>query len=117
MKKILIISIILITITGCGKDSLKGKWEASTENQKIHQFVDGTSRGGIEKYILEIDGKGHYDLRQGNEDLANSYYKISNNKVIFYDEGRKELAKCKIDKNELDCKEKSYYSTKYTKLK
>lgn len=116
MKKIFCLFLIMCFISGCSsEDSLKGKWKASIENQKVYNFSDGTSRGGVEEYILECDGKGHYDLYSKSGNLANSYYKISKKSVTFFDEGRKVLAICKINNDELDCSEKSYYSTKYVR--
>ena len=112
MKKI-VLSILIImgvlVITGCDKyDSLKGKWKAPIEYQKV---------GKEEDYYLECNGKGYYDLTDKSGDLANASYKVSNTKVTFYDEGRQILAICKIKGNELDCSEKSYYSFKYIKVK
>lgn len=119
MKKILLIVLGLFVIVGCKNnkyDTLKGKWKASSENQRVFENL-GEIVGGKEDYYLECDGKGHYDLTTKSEDLANARYKISGNNVTFYDEGREILAKCKINKNELDCSSKSYYAIKYTKLK
>ena len=120
MKKIFItLTIISITtiLSGCNinkekYDKLKGTWKAPIENQIVH---DNTKEK--EEYILECDGKGLDDLRKNKQDLANSRYTIYNNKVTFYDEGRKILAICNIiNEKELDCSEKTYYSYKYIKI-
>ena len=116
---LLVITFILI-ISGCStkKNHLTGKWVASTENQKTYQMDDGSIKGGNEEYILECYDDGSYDLKEGENDLANARFKISNDKVTFYDEGSQILAICKIlDNNKiLDCSEKSYYAIKYTRI-
>lgn len=117
ISKVLIF-IICIIITGCGNKNqiLNGTWIATTDNQIIHKLFDGEVQGGKETYYLECDNKGYYDLKTKNEDLANARYSISKNEVIFYDEGNKILAKCKLINNKiLDCSEKSYYAKKYKK--
>lgn len=118
MKKVVssvLVIISLFMITGCKKeesyDVLKGKWIATTENQRIYE-----TSGGEEDYYLECDGKGHYDLTSDSGDLANARYSIKDNTVTFYDEGREVLGICKLNDDELDCSEKSYYSFKYTKV-
>ena len=109
--------ISLFIITGCKnkEDVLKGKWIATTDNQRIHEFEDYTT-GGEEDYYLECDGKGHYDLTSASGNRANAGYSIKGNTVTFYDEGRQVLGICKINDNELDCSEKSYYAFKYVKV-
>ena len=114
----IIFFVTIIVVYGNSKsDVLKGKWKASVEDQIIHQFYDGSIRGGEEDYILECDGRGKYDLRDSSGDLANSGYTVSKNVVTFYDEGGKILAICKlVNNNELDCSQKSYYSIKYVRV-
>ena len=121
MKKIVFSLLILVSVfmlAGCEKakyDVLKGTWEATAENQRIHEF-DTYTTGGEEDYYLECDGKGHYDLTSASGNRANASYSIKNNTVTFYDEGRQVLGICKINDNELDCSEKSYYAFKYIKI-
>ena len=123
--KIKIIFVLLgitcvLTICSCSakKNSLTGKWRASIENQKIYKTDDGSAKGGNKDYILECHDDGSYDLKEGQNDLANASYKITNDKTTFYDEGGQILAICKILDNDktLDCSEKSYYAIKYTRI-
>lgn len=119
MKKILLIITLIFTvttiITGCNnkkEDIIKGKWKANVENQRKNR-----ENKEKDEYVLECNGKGQYDLKKQNQDLANASYKIEKNTVTFYDEGRKILALCKLINNkELDCSEKSYYAYKYIKI-
>ena len=116
--KVFVIVIAAIIIIGCENKNqvLKGTWIAPPEDQNIHKYFDGEIQGGKETYYLECDNNGYYDLKTKNEDLANSRYSISKNKVIFYDEGNQILAKCNLVNNKvLDCSEKSYYAKKYKK--
>ena len=111
----LLIIVALIITTGCNNkyDIWKGIWIASIENQRVYEE---DNVGGIEDYYLKCNGKGLYDLTSNSGDLANARYKISNNVVTFYDEGREILAICKIKEDVLDCTEKSYYAVKYIKV-
>lgn len=118
----LLVIFAILLVTGCSNeknkfDLLKGDWKASPENQKVYKIgSDGETSGGKEDYILKCDGNGYYDLKTKTEDLANAHYTITDNIVTFYDEGRQILGICKINNNELDCSEKSYYAFKYTKV-
>ncbi len=77
MKKILLCLLcgtILLGVTGCGSDSLNGKWIATTENQNIYQInEDGDELGGKEDYILECDGNGNYKLTLENRPVRQGY--------------------------------------------
>ena len=97
------------------KDKIQGKWIANKENQNVYQISPNKTRGGKEDYYLECN-KGSYSLKTKTDNLANAGYSIKKNTVTFYDEGKQILAICKINDNELDCSEKSYYAFKYTKV-
>lgn len=115
-KKCFMLLLFLVIISGCSNknDLIKGDWKATTEDQKVYD-----DKGGIKEYILKCYSDGSYDLKEGEQDLANSTYKISKDIVTFYDEGKEILAICQLQKNNtiLDCQKKSYYSFKYTKIK
>ncbi|MBR6948700.1 MAG: hypothetical protein IKH54_00765 [Bacilli bacterium] len=121
MKKIIsviFVLVIVLLITGCGtkKDELYGKWIAKPENQLVFYVNAKETVGGKENYTLEIDGKGNYSLTLDNKETKKGKYTISDNNVTFKDEKDLLIAICKIkEEKELDCREKSTYSIKYTK--
>lgn len=121
IKTILIYGILILGITGCGKnhDVLKGEWIATIDNQNIYQIDgDGNKIGGKEDYILECNGKGSYILNLEDNHTENGTYIISkNNKITFKDDNSMLIGICELlNDNELECSEKSTYAFKYTKI-
>ena len=121
MKKIflcLLCGVLLLGVTGCGSDSLNGKWIATTENQNIYQInEDGDAFGGKEDYILECDGNGNYILTLENNQTKKGTYTIDNNKKItFKDDSDLLVGICELSNDEeINCNEKSTYAFKYIK--
>lgn len=115
---IILFLFIATTLTGCGtkKDELYGKWIAKPEDQLVFYINAKDSVGGKEDYILDINGKGGFNLTLEKKETKKGKYTIEDKTVTFKDEKDLLIAICKIkEEKELDCREKSTYSIKYTK--
>lgn len=117
---ILACGFLILGITGCRKnfDVLKGKWIATTENQKIYQINEnGDKIGGKEEYVLECDGNGNYTLTLENKITKNGKYIIGNdNKITFKDDSDLLVGICELlNDSQINCDEISTYALKYTK--
>ncbi len=122
MKKslslILLITPIILLITGCNKtDNLKGTWIAKPKDQSVYivDYIDGkkVTRGGKSSYYLTLDGKGNYQLEMGNYNEKGTYV-LKEKNITFIKEDNTISETCKVKNNELHC---SKYATLYSKEK
>lgn len=114
MKKILLVIIPALILTGCAnkyEKNIIGTWVAEPKNQSVVMIDENTTRGGKEDYHLTFTKEKEFTLEMEDNTIKGTY-EVSENGNITLKEDNTTVEKCKLmGETQLQCEN---YASLYT---